>query len=217
MHQLEGIKETIRHEESRCAELIEANNVKIEEVSKLTQEVAQLQTLKQDLECMMPLEGINDGPVSIDVGGRIFKTYRSTLTQFENSVLAVMVSSKWSEGIQQSDGSFFLDMDPDVFDEILSFLRARRVRPSTRSSFSKDAADLAEYLGLPVHHMKGMRELTASYRRVGDKRGNNLAFSIRLREPGRVKIRSLSFSVQESCKCIVFTKPGRYDDALATC
>merc|ERR1740121_1666490 len=101
-------------------------------------------------------------------------------------------------------------MDPDVFHEIVSFLRARRIRPSARSSFGIDAEDL----GLPVHHVKGSR--TVSFRRVGEYIGNHLAFRISLRSPGRARTHSLSFGVSEACMCTVFTKPGRFDDALAT-
>merc|ERR1711904_500961 len=47
------------------------------------------------------------------------------------------------------DGSLFLDMDPDVFVEILNSLRHRALG-RRRMLFTHKAAILAQYLGIPV-------------------------------------------------------------------
>lgn len=85
----------------------------------------------------------------LNVGGKSMSTYRSTLTQYEGSMLATMVSDRWTEGCTQDDGSLFLDMDPDLFKEILTALRHRAIGQK-RMIFTHKAAVLAQYLGLPV-------------------------------------------------------------------
>jgi hypothetical protein len=62
--------------------------------------------------------------VTLNVGGQMFSTRRSTLQLFPDSLLAKMVSDDWQEGQQRdAQGQLFLDMDPCVFDALLQFLR----------------------------------------------------------------------------------------------
>jgi chaperone required for assembly of F1-ATPase len=62
--------------------------------------------------------------VTLNVGGQVFCTRRSTLQQFPESLLAKLVSDEWQDAQQRdADGRVFLDMDPCVFDALLQFLR----------------------------------------------------------------------------------------------
>lgn len=58
--------------------------------------------------------------VTLDVGGRKFITLTSTLD--ESRFLSALVSGRWDHN-QQEDGSFFIDADPDLFKDILEYLR----------------------------------------------------------------------------------------------
>lgn len=49
---------------------------------------------------------------------------RRTVTQFENTMLAVRFSGRWDDALEKDrDGYFFIDQDPKVFLPLLNFLR----------------------------------------------------------------------------------------------
>jgi hypothetical protein len=64
--------------------------------------------------------------VSLNVGGTIFATTRSTLTRCKGSMLAVMFgnqeATQWRSHQDQS-GNVLIDRNPDYFSPILNFLR----------------------------------------------------------------------------------------------
>ncbi|KAH8655701.1 BTB/POZ protein [Xylariales sp. PMI_506] len=55
--------------------------------------------------------------ITLDVGGRRYKTFRSTLNRAN-----LFKNIDWEENTQE-DGSIFIDADPDLFEHILQFLR----------------------------------------------------------------------------------------------
>lgn len=66
--------------------------------------------------------------VTLDVGGRIISTYRSTLVSSPNSVLAKMFSPLSSlEPAKTHNGHYSIDSDPDIFNVILNWLRYQKV------------------------------------------------------------------------------------------
>lgn len=68
---------------------------------------------------------IEDDPlILLNIGGRPMTTRRSTLTRIPNTVLALAVTSPWSEKItRDADGRLFFDCDPDLFQYLLRQLR----------------------------------------------------------------------------------------------
>jgi hypothetical protein len=64
----------------------------------------------------------NENRVTLNVGGRVFVTSRSTLARDRESMLAALVSGVFPV---QTDGSgaLFIDRDPEYFGQILNFLR----------------------------------------------------------------------------------------------
>ena len=63
----------------------------------------------------------NDDRVVLEVGDRRFTTLRGTLTG-ESTYFAARLSSRWDD--KQEDGSFFIDSDPNLFEDILTFCRS---------------------------------------------------------------------------------------------
>jgi len=63
--------------------------------------------------------------ITIDVGGRKFKTSLATLRD-ESDYFKAQLSDSW-EWSPEEDGSYFLDADPDLFAHLLTFMR----RPGT--------------------------------------------------------------------------------------
>ena len=62
--------------------------------------------------------------IRLNVGGRLFTTTRTTLAKQKNSELAKMFSGKATLPLLQCiDGAYFIDEDPDIFEEILTLLR----------------------------------------------------------------------------------------------
>jgi len=60
--------------------------------------------------------------IKLDVGGQLFTTSLSTLTQIGGTFFSAMFSGK-IKVVADKDGSFFIDRDPLVFPMILNFLR----------------------------------------------------------------------------------------------
>ena len=68
---------------------------------------------------------IEDDPlVLLNIGGTPMTTRRSTLTCIPNTVLALAMTSPWSEKItRDADGRLFFDCDPNLFQYLLRQLR----------------------------------------------------------------------------------------------
>jgi len=67
-----------------------------------------------------------DDVLSLNVGGQTnIAVSRRTLTLFEDSVLAAQFSGRWDDSLpKDKEGNIFIDQDPALFLELLSFLRA---------------------------------------------------------------------------------------------
>lgn len=90
--------------------------------------------------------------VTLDVGGRKFTTFASTLE--DSHFLSVLVSERWGHN-QQADGSFFIDANPDLFQHILEYLRRQFMPLCWDREKGQDLAmykvllQEAEYYGIP--------------------------------------------------------------------
>lgn len=59
--------------------------------------------------------------IKLDVGGRIFATAKANLLRFEGSYFhAMLASGHWKP---DSDGAYFIDLNPKHFDRVLDYLR----------------------------------------------------------------------------------------------
>ncbi|KAH7069082.1 hypothetical protein BKA63DRAFT_536332 [Paraphoma chrysanthemicola] len=65
-------------------------------------------------------------PITLDIGGRTFKTSLSTLQ--ESGLFRQQLSDRFTWA-PQVDGSYFLDADPDLFEHLLRFMRRPEVFP----------------------------------------------------------------------------------------
>ena len=66
--------------------------------------------------------------VKLNVGGTIYTTSRSTLTQYSDSMLGAMFGGKLPfENSKDSEGNYFIDRDGDLFKYILNFLRGSKL------------------------------------------------------------------------------------------
>jgi len=72
------------------------------------------------------LGGEND-VIRLNVGGRTnIAVLRSTLTQFEDSMLAAKFSGRWGDPLEKDgDGNIFIDQDPEIFLTLINYLRLR--------------------------------------------------------------------------------------------
>ena len=93
---------------------------------------------------------MSDSIITINVGGQIVMTQISTLTKFQESMLATMFNHQ-NQGMaamaKTKDGDYFLDANPIHFREILHFLRYGKIATQD-SSLLEGVKDLANYLGL---------------------------------------------------------------------
>eukprot|EP01133_Synstelium_polycarpum_P011992 gene11992-14008_t len=60
--------------------------------------------------------------VTLNVGGRMFSTTRSTLLKDKDSMLAKMFGESW-DSTKDSNGSYLIDRSPEYFAPIINFLR----------------------------------------------------------------------------------------------
>ncbi|KAK5583399.1 hypothetical protein RB653_004992 [Dictyostelium firmibasis] len=60
--------------------------------------------------------------ISLNVGGRIFSTTRSTIIRDKDSMLAKMFSENW-DSAKDINGAYLIDRSPDYFTPILNYLR----------------------------------------------------------------------------------------------
>ena len=66
--------------------------------------------------------------INLNVGGTIYTTSRSTLTQYPDSMLGAMFGGKLPlENNKDSQGNYFIDRDGDLFKYILNFLRVSKL------------------------------------------------------------------------------------------
>ena len=85
--------------------------------------------------------------VKVNAGGTLFETSQTTLTIIHDSPLSLMFSSKFSP----VTGTLFLDVSPEVFECILSSLRAvkygaGRFEPTVRIGLSDELRHVVNYL-----------------------------------------------------------------------
>ncbi len=91
--------------------------------------------------------------LTLDVGGEIFRTWRSTLTRDPDSVLAHMFdpSSKMIPARKLENGAYFLDLEPQYFRVVLNHLRyggPTHVDPSMLDGVKRTAVFLGVSLAI---------------------------------------------------------------------
>jgi hypothetical protein len=78
--------------------------------------------------------GKGENVIKLNVGGRLFVTTRATLDAVPDTYLSILASGRWGgEALpQDAEGNVFLDWTPEVFETLLSFLRARAAGEKVR-------------------------------------------------------------------------------------
>ncbi|XP_078581597.1 BTB/POZ domain-containing protein KCTD6-like [Branchiostoma floridae x Branchiostoma japonicum] len=84
--------------------------------------------------------------VPLNVGGRHFSTFLSTLVRDEGSMLAAMFSGR-HQVERDKDGCYFIDRDGRAFAHILEFLRHAKLPPPNHA---REVYIEAQYFGLQV-------------------------------------------------------------------
>ncbi|XP_019614462.1 PREDICTED: BTB/POZ domain-containing protein KCTD6-like [Branchiostoma belcheri] len=84
--------------------------------------------------------------VPLNVGGRRFSTFLSTLLRHEDSMLAAMFSGR-HQVEKDKDGCYFIDRDGGAFAHILEFLRHGKLPPP---NLAREVYTEAQYFGLQV-------------------------------------------------------------------
>lgn len=88
--------------------------------------------------------------VKLDVGGRRYKTSKTTLISRPGTMLERMFSGELSPSTMDEEGWYFIDRDGKVFGHILNFLRSGFFPPSTLPAVEKELiGQEALFYGIP--------------------------------------------------------------------
>ncbi len=63
--------------------------------------------------------------IELNVGGRNFTTFKSTLEKYPDSFFDALVSDRWEA--KDKDGRYFIDRDGDVFANVLKYMRTDKI------------------------------------------------------------------------------------------
>merc|ERR1719290_131801 len=93
------------------------------------------------------MSSLNDW-ISLDVGGTLFKTRRSTLVSVPGSLLANMFDPE-SDMLpaRQENGAYIIDVSPQEFGVILNWLRFKKLMVPKNMEL-KDVQVVTEYFGI---------------------------------------------------------------------
>jgi len=87
--------------------------------------------------------------VVLNVGGKIFETYLSTLTKYPTSLLGAMFHERNAHMLKPDlSGQFFFDRSPVIFEAILSFYRTGKLR-SVPGILKQTLEEEVDYWQLP--------------------------------------------------------------------
>ena len=129
------MKERVERDIEEMKAKIEARKRKCEE------EESQWEQEKKRVKNTQSFEKI----VNLNVGGTKYTTSLSTLTKYPDSMLGVMFSGRHAL-LQQEDGSYFVDVDGEYFQYILSYLRDRDRGIHVLSELTGRGLDHVKYL-----------------------------------------------------------------------
>lgn len=105
-----------------------------EKLGKEKEEMAKRFPLKQEV-------------VTLNIGGKKFSTYKSTLTKYPGSLLEAMFSGRHVLA-QDEKGRVFVDRSPQMFEKILDFLRTGIIYRPENSYYEQLWSEELDYFGL---------------------------------------------------------------------
>jgi len=115
-----------------------------EDRKRLEQEKA---SFHKEKELMSQRYKIDDLIIELNVGGRDFTSFKTTLCKIEDSMLAAMFSGRHPL-TKDSRGRYFIDRDPVAFEVILNYLRTGYwYFPESKTEMSKLRGEM-DYFGL---------------------------------------------------------------------
>lgn len=94
------------------------------------------------------MAAVND-VVCLNVGGMLYTVSRSTLMKFPDTMLAVMLSERWSDNTKNLSEPLFIDRDPLRFRYILDFYRDGHIELPVSVSIAEMEVEI-KYFGLPI-------------------------------------------------------------------
>lgn len=206
--QAEALKKGLLLQEQMHDDLEIQNAEANAQLERKSSELASINQHLAELQRALPAAR-DDDVLKLNVGGVPFWTYRSTLMQFENSVLATMVSTRWADGVTQHGGELFFDMDPKLFEEILRSLRTRRIGVKHRMVFSHEASILAQYLGIPVDDILGTKYICMS-QLYGSGHAPGFMFDVFMRSAQKCMLRAFELKTSMDGMLTIYMKPGSF-------
>jgi hypothetical protein len=114
-------------EESITDVVSHLQNLLLTKEKELKEREADFDRRVKTFESTHPSIGGDNDVIQLNVGGRTnTAVLRSTLTQFEDSMLAAKFSGRWDDSMEKDrDGNIFIDQDPDSFMILITYLRMR--------------------------------------------------------------------------------------------
>eukprot|EP00058_Branchiostoma_floridae_P026659 XP_002612150.1 hypothetical protein BRAFLDRAFT_88889 [Branchiostoma floridae] len=145
-----------------------------------------------------------DSVVSLNVGGHIYTTARSTLTQYRDSMLGAMFGGDF-DALRDDQGSYFIDRNGRLFEHVLNFLR------TTQLVLPEDFKELPLLeIEADFYQIKPLLEALKNYKaRLENKRCEVVVLSASGTE---LSIAASSSDVKDVVNGLETCNPYRYDD-----
>jgi len=131
---------------SKENEAMKATNLALHQTAMEDVEAAK-EELAQEKKAMADVMTFQHNRITLNVGGAMFTTSRTSLLSKPDSMLAAMFSGRHTMN-PETDGSFFIDRDGSHFRHILNYLRNGVIVVALESNTSLELAVEAEYYGL---------------------------------------------------------------------
>ena len=150
--------------------------------------------------------------VSLNVGGKLYQTLRSTISKYPDSLLNLILSSKVPAEID-ANGAYFIDRDPSYFDIIIDYYIRNKINYDiTKGKSPKRIIEELHYFGFLNIKEEDLvpgapkivvsAEKVYSYRnRYDSRRYDHNLYTYLINNKYSIRVNSFDKTVHDKCKC----------------
>ena len=124
------------------------------EISRIKRSRLAVDRLKKKVE-----DSVHDEIIKLDVGGDIFPVAKETLLKIETTYFSGRFGGNFISGLDEDDGTYFIERDSHVFHHVLEILRGEPIPMDLLTKSEKeDLQDELDYYHIPNNAVKEPKE-----------------------------------------------------------